>query len=79
MEDNTAWLTNYLRLFKVHIEEEVTFENLDDLDFNTPNAECTSKMKLVYEFPPNYQIEDDNDIMDVIMVLWKEGRGLAGM
>ena len=79
MEDNTAWLTNYLRLFKAHIQEGVTFENLDDLDFNTPNVECTSKSKLVYEFPPNYQIEDDNDTMDVIIVLWKEGRGPAGI
>ena len=79
MENNKGWLTNYLHLFKAHIQEGVTFENLDDLDFNTPNAERTSKRKLVYEFPPNYQIEDDNDIMDVIMGLWKEGRGLAGM
>ena len=79
MDDNTAWITNYLRIFKAHIQEGVTFENLDDLDVSTPNAERTSKRKLVYEFPPNYQIEDDNDIMDVIMVLWKEGRGLAGM
>ena len=77
--NNMAWLTNYLRLFKAHIQEGVTFENLDDLDFSTPNAERTSKRKLVYEFPPNYQIEDDNDIMDVIMVLWKEGRGPDGM
>ena len=79
MENNTTWLTNFLRLFKAHIQEGVTFENLDDLDFSTPNAERTSKRKLVYEIPPNYQIEDDNDIMDVIMVLWKEGRGPAGM
>ena len=79
MEDNRAWLTNYLRLFNAHIQEGVTFENLEDLDFSTPNAERTSKRKLVYEFPPNYQIEEFSDIMDVIMVLWKEGRGPAGM
>ena len=78
-EENKEWLTNYLRLFKAHIQEGVTFENLDDLEFSTPNAERTSKRKLVYEFPPNYQIEEFSDIMDVIMVLWKEGRGPAEM
>ena len=74
-EDNTDWLINFLHLCKAHIQEGVTFENLNNLEFSTPNAEHTSKKKLVYEFPPNYQIENFNDIMDVIMVLWREGRG----
>ena len=77
VEENTEWLTNYLRLFKAHIQEGVSFANLNDLEFSTPNAERTSKRKLVYEFPPNYQIEEFSDIMDVILVLWKEGRGPA--
>ena len=75
VEDNTEWLINYLQLFRAHIQEGVTFKNLNDLEFSTLNAEHTSKKKLVYEFPPNYQIENFNDIMDVIMILWREGRG----
>lgn len=74
-EDNTDWLINYLHLFKTHIQVGVTFENLNNLEFSTPNVERTSEKKLVHEFPPNYQIENFNDIMDVIMVLWREERG----
>ena len=73
------WLINYLHLFNAYIQPRVTFENLDDLDFNTPNVERTSKRKFIFEFPPNYQVEQFSDITDVIMVLWKEGRGLDGM
>ena len=78
-EENKEWLTNYLQLFRAHIQERVMFKNLDNLEFSTPNAEQTSKRKMVYEFPQNYQIEEFSDIMDVIMVLWKEGRGPAGV
>ena len=54
MEENMEWLINYLHLFNAYIQLGVTFDNLDDLDFCTPNAEKTNRGKFDFEFPPNY-------------------------
>lgn len=67
-ENNTIWLSEYLRLNNAYIQTGVTFENLNAVDFSTPNAERTSRRKTTFVFPPNYQVENYNDITNVIIV-----------
>lgn len=76
-EGNTRWLSEYLRQNNAYVQRGVSFENLDDVEFSTPNAERTSRRKTTFVFPPNYQVENYNDIANVIIVSWKEGRGPA--
>ena len=67
-----GWLNNYLSLFKSYIHLGVGFGNLDRLDFCTPNIEKTSRERSSFEFPPNFQAENPNDVVEVIMVFWKK-------
>ena len=73
MEDEgKEWLTNYLNLFNTYIQLGVVFDDLDALEFCTPNSEKMSRAKFNFEFPPNFIIEKPNDIPEVIMVSWKK-------
>lgn len=67
-EENRFWLTNYLSVFNGYVHPGVVFDNLDALIFHTPNSEKTSRVKIGFEFPPNFHVENPNDISEVIMV-----------
>ena len=69
--DGIEWLKGYLRMFKSYIHPSVELGNLDALDFCTPNIEKSSKEINSFEFPPHFQSENPNDIVEVIMVFWK--------
>ena len=60
-------------MFNAYIQPSVTFDNLDALNFCTLNVEKTSRSKVDFEFPPNYYVEQPNDILEVTMVYWKQG------
>lgn len=77
IEENKDWLLSYLHRFNAYVKPGVSFDNLEDLVFITPNTEKSSREKHDYIFPPNYQVEHPNDMADVIMVFWKDGRGPA--
>ena len=66
------WLTNYLSLFKAYVHPVVDFDNLEMLDFCTPNIEKSSREKYYFEFPPYFQLESPNDVAKVNMVFWKK-------
>ena len=70
-DDSRDWLIKYLHLFNAYIKLGVIVDNLDGLNFYTVNAEKTSGTKVDFEFPPNYYVEQPNDIPEVIMVYWK--------
>lgn len=71
VDESKAQLLNYLHMFNAYIQPGVTFENLDTLNFCTLNVEKTNRAKVDFEFPPNYYVEQPNDIPEVIMVYQK--------
>ena len=48
------WLINYLNIFKDYIHPRVVLDNLEALNFCTPNTEKSSKEKNAFKFPPNF-------------------------
>lgn len=62
---------NYLGIFKSYIHPSVELENLDALEFCTPNSEKSSKEKSAFKFSPHFESESHNDIIKIIMVFWK--------
>ena len=67
-----GWLVNYLKIYKAYVHLGVTFDNLDNLDFCTPNIEKTSREKSSFEFPPFFKVQNPNDFVEVIMIYWKK-------
>ena len=68
VETDRMWLTEYLNVFHAYIYLGVSFENLEAIIFYTPNVDKTSRLKVGFELPPNFQVENPNDISEVIMV-----------
>ena len=56
-DESNEWILNYPHMFNAYIQPGVTFENLDDLNFCTPNPEKPSRAKVDFEFPTNYYVE----------------------
>lgn len=63
-----GWLVNYLKIHKAYIHPVVTFENLDIVNFYTPNIEKTSREKSSFEFPHFFKEENPSDVVKVIMI-----------
>lgn len=72
---NKGCLTNYLSLFKAYIYPGVGLGNLDRLDFCTPLIEKTSKDRSSFKFSPHFLVDNPNDMVEVIMVFWKNWGG----
>ena len=73
VEVNRVWLIDYFNIFHAYIHLGVSFENLDTLIFCTPNADKSSRLKTNLELPPNFQVENPNEIYEVVMVFLKQG------
>ena len=67
-----GWLVNYLKIHKAYVHLGVTFDNLDNLDFCTPNIEKTSREKSTFEFPPFFKAYNLSDVVEVFMIYQKK-------
>ena len=65
------WLQDYLNIFKSYVEPGTNLDKLEILDFCIPNLEETSKERNSFVFPPNFQSNNPNEIVEIIMVFRK--------
>lgn len=65
------WLINHHNIFNAYIHLGVVLDNLEALNFYKLNMEKSSREKNAFEFPPNFQLEKPNDILEIYMVYWK--------
>lgn len=68
-----GWMVNYLNLHKAYVHPGVVFDNIEYLDFYTPNIEKTSREKSTFKFPPFFRAENPIVVVEVIMIYWKKG------
>ena len=53
-DDSKDWLENYLNIFKAYIHPGMLLDNLEALNFCTPNMEKSSREKNEFEFLSNF-------------------------
>ena len=68
----TGWIVNYLTIFKAYIHLGMSLDNIDTLDFCTPNIEKTSREKSTSKFSSFFRVENPNDVVEVIMIYRKK-------
>lgn len=62
------WLTNYLRLYDIHIHLDVNFNNLEDVEFCLPNQDRTSRGRSSYWLPPGCKATTLQEAYEIILV-----------
>ena len=70
-EENLEWVVKYIQMFNAYVSPGVVFNDLNNLEFCTLNAEKSSRLRTDYMLPPNLVMEDFDYVPEVIMVSWK--------
>ena len=66
--DSMEWLHNYLTSTRAYIEPGTNFDHLPSLFFCIPNMDKSSKIRTEYVIPPGFQVDEELDIAEIIMV-----------
>lgn len=71
--DSMEWLHYYLTSTQAYIEPGSNIDHLPSLSFCIPNMDKSNKIRTEYVIPPGFQVDDETDIAESIMVSSENG------